>query len=95
MEGNVIKTSYEPYFAILTDGTAVIRDAGTPTDDVMEAISGPLYLLRNGEIRVTADGSMNPRNSVGIRTAAWCSSWRRVVWRPALSAWIAMKWRPS
>ena len=67
MEGNVIKTSYEPYFAILTDGTAVIRDAGTPTDDVMEAISGPLYLLRNGEIRVTADGSMNPRNSVGIR----------------------------
>ena len=67
MEGNVIKTSYEPYFAILTDGTAVIRDAGTPTDDVMEAISGPIYLLRNGEIEVTADGSMNPRNSVGIR----------------------------
>ena len=67
MEGNVIKPSYEPYFAILTDGTAVIRDAGTPTDDVMEAISGPLYLLRNGEIQVTADGSMNPRNSVGIR----------------------------
>ena len=67
MEGNVIKTSYEPYFAILTDGTAVIRDAGTPTEDVMEAISGPLYLLKNGEIQVTADGSMNPRNSVGIR----------------------------
>lgn len=67
MEGNVIKTSYEPYFAILTDGAAVIRDAGTPTDDVMEAISGPLYLLKNGEIQVTADGSMNPRNSVGIR----------------------------
>ena len=67
MEGNVIKTSYEPYFAILTDGTAVIRDAETPTDDVMEAISGPLYLLKDGEIRVTADGSMNPRNSVGIR----------------------------
>ena len=67
MEGNVIKTSYEPYFAILTDGTAVIRDAGTPTDDVMEAISGPIYLLQNGEIQVTADGSMNPRNSVGIR----------------------------
>ena len=67
MEGNVIKTSYEPYFAILTDGTAVIRDAGTPTDDVMEAISGPFYLLKNGEIQVTADGAMNPRNSVGIR----------------------------
>lgn len=67
MEGNVIKTSYEPYFAILTDGTAVIRDAETPTDDVMEAISGPIYLLQNGEIQVTADGSMMPRNSVGIR----------------------------
>ena len=67
MEGNVIKTSYEPYFAILMDGTAVIRDAGTPTDDVMEAVSGPLYLLRNGEIQVASDGSMNPRNSVGIR----------------------------
>ena len=67
MEGNVIKTSYEPYFAILMDGTAVIRDAGTPTDDVMEAVSGPLYLLRNGEIQVSPDGSMNPRNSVGIR----------------------------
>ena len=67
MEGNVIKEANEPYFAILTDGTAVIRDAGTPTDDVMEAISGPLYLLKNGEIQVTADGSMNPRNSVGIR----------------------------
>lgn len=67
MEGNVVKTSYEPYFAILTDGTAVIRDAGTPTDDVMEAISGPLYLLKNGEIQVSKDGAMNPRNSVGIR----------------------------
>ena len=67
MEGNVIKTSYEPYFAILTNGTAVIRDAGTPTDDVMEAVSGPLYLLRNGDIQVTSDRSMNPRNSVGIR----------------------------
>lgn len=46
MEGNVVKTSYEPYFAILTDGTAVIRDAGVPTDDVMEAVSGPFYLLK-------------------------------------------------
>lgn len=67
MEGNVIKEANEPYFAILTDGTAVIRDAGTPTDDVKEAISGPFYLLKNGEIQVTADGAMNPRNSVGIR----------------------------
>ena len=67
MEGNVVKTSYEPYFAILTDGRAVIRDAGTPTDDVMEAVSGPLYLLKNGEIQVASDGSTNPRNSVGIR----------------------------
>ena len=67
MEGNVIKTSYEPYFAILTDGTAVIRDAGTATDDVMEAVSGPFYLLKNGVIQQSSDGAMNPRNSVGIR----------------------------
>ena len=67
MEGNVVKTSYEPYFAILTDGMAVIRDAGTPTDDVIEAVSGPLYLLKNGEIQVAPDGSTNPRNSVGLR----------------------------
>ncbi len=67
MEGNVIKTSYEPYFAILTDGTAVIRDAGTPTDDVVEAVSGPFYLLKNGVIQQLSDGAMNPRNSVGIR----------------------------
>ena len=67
MEGNVIKTSYEPYFAILTDGTAVIRDAGTATDDVMEAVSGPFYLLKNGVIQQPSDGAMNPRNSVGIR----------------------------
>ena len=67
MEGNVVKTSYEPYFAILTDGTAVIRDAGVPTDDVMEAVSGPFYLLKNGLIQQASDGAMNPRNSVGIR----------------------------
>lgn len=67
MEGNVIKTSYEPYFAILTDGTAVIRDAGTPTDDVVEAVSGPFYLLKDGVIQQPSDGAMNPRNSVGIR----------------------------
>ena len=69
MEGNVIKEANEPYFAILKDGTAVIRDAGTPTDDVMEAVSGTPYLLKNGEIQanVMADGNMMPRNSVGIR----------------------------
>ena len=67
MEGNIIKTSYEPYFAILTDGTAVIRDAGTATDDVMEAVSGPFYLLKDGVIQQPSDGAMNPRNSVGIR----------------------------
>ena len=69
MEGNVIKEANEPYFAILKDGTAVIRDAGTSTDDVMEAVSGTPYLLKNGEIQanVMADGNMMPRNSVGIR----------------------------
>ncbi len=40
---------------------------GTATDDVMEAVSGPFYLLKNGVIQQPSDGAMNPRNSVGIR----------------------------
>ena len=67
MEGNVKKAKNEPYFAILTDGTAVIRDAGTDHSDVVEAISGPFYLVKNGEIAVTKDTDLMPRNSVGIR----------------------------
>ncbi len=71
MEGNIIKDHGEPYFAILKDGSAVIRDAGTDTSDVQEAISGPFYLIRDGKIDYDGGVSSNnghmPRNSVGIR----------------------------
>ena len=50
MEGHLIQTHenddwLEPYFAVLKDGSYDIRDYGTPTDDVAEAISGPFWLL--------------------------------------------------
>ena len=41
MEGNLVKTGNEPFFAILKDGSAVIRPAGSDTSDVVEAVSGP------------------------------------------------------
>lgn len=72
MEGNLITTGNtngnEPYFAILKDGTAVIREAGTDTSDVAEAISGPYWLIKDNEIVADKnDTSLNPRNSVGIK----------------------------
>lgn len=67
MEGNILKTSNEPYFAILKDGTAVIRDAGVDVSDVQEAISGPFYLIKDGQIVADKnDTSHMPRNSVGV-----------------------------
>ena len=66
MEGNAIRTKNEPYFAILKDGSAVIRDAGTDCSDVVEAISGPYYLVKNGKSVVSGSSSAVPRNSVGI-----------------------------
>ena len=66
MEGNAIKATGEPYFAILKDGTAVIRDAGVDHSDVVEAFSGPFYLVKDGKNVAPADPSQMPRNSVGI-----------------------------
>lgn len=66
MEGNGIKTKGEPYFAILKDGTPVIRDAGSDTSDVAEAVSGPFYLIKDGKSVAPVDNILMPRNSVGI-----------------------------
>lgn len=66
MEGNARKIASEPYFAILKDGTAVIRDGGTDTSDVLEAVSGPFLLVRDGQNVAPADTTLMPRNSVGI-----------------------------
>ena len=68
MEGNLVKTGAEPFFAILKDGSAVIRPAGSDTSDVVEAVSGPYMLVENGQIVPGLDqGDHMPRNSVGIR----------------------------
>lgn len=72
MEGNLIQTgnggSQEPYFAVLKDGSFVIRDYGTPTDDVAEAISGPFYLVKDGvNVMDKANEDQMPRNSIGLK----------------------------
>ncbi len=70
MEGNVVQTgiSQEPYFAVLKDGSYAIRDYGTPHDDVAEAISGPFWLVKNGEIMVAdTDQTLAPRHSIGLK----------------------------
>lgn len=70
MEGNVIQENdgvhFEPYFAVLKDGKFAIRDAGTDCSDVLEAISGPFYLIKDGQIQSNGDSRM-PVNSIGIK----------------------------
>lgn len=72
MEGNIVQQAGNtlaetPYFALLKDGTYAIRDYGTDCSDVEEAISGPFYLVRNGELQLTGDATLAPRNSIGLR----------------------------
>lgn len=71
MEGNVVQTgngnAKEPYFAVLKDGSYVIRDYGEDYSDVLEAISGPFYLVKDGvNVADPNNGDLMPRNSVGI-----------------------------
>lgn len=70
MEGNVIQENdgvhFEPYFAVLKDGKFAICDAGTDCSDVLEAISGPFYLIKDGQIQSNGDSRM-PVNSIGIK----------------------------
>lgn len=71
MEGNVVQTSNgstnEPYFAVLKDGSYAIRDYGTDHSDVVEAISGPFYLVKNSEIVAAVENVRAPRNSIGLK----------------------------
>lgn len=55
------------FFAILKDGTAVIRRAGDRTDDVKEAISAMFHTVENGKVLPIADESVHPRTAVGIK----------------------------
>ncbi|MBR6825107.1 MAG: phosphodiester glycosidase family protein, partial [Oscillospiraceae bacterium] len=72
MEGNVIQTgngnAKEPYFAVLKDGSYVIRDYGTDHSDVLEAVSGPFYLVKDG-VNVADPNNLDlmPRNSIGVK----------------------------
>ena len=67
MEGNQIyKSSKEPFFAVLKNGTVEIRDPGADTSDVLEAIGGSQYIVNNGEIVCEEGGLREPRQSIGI-----------------------------
>lgn len=65
---NPAKTKSEPYFALLKDGSYVIREAGTDTSDVVEAASGPFFLVKDG-VNVCNPGFTTeyPVNSVGFK----------------------------
>ena len=68
MDGKLIHQSVkQSFFAILYDGTAVIRRAGSRIDDVKEAVSGMSHLIENGKIVATDDVNTSPRCSVGIK----------------------------
>ncbi len=55
-----------PFFAILNDGTPVIRAGGSAIDDVKEAVSGGHILVRNGQ-NVAPANKLNPRTAIGIK----------------------------
>lgn len=72
MEGNLVQVNnsgaQEPYFAVLKNGKFAIRDFGTDTSDVLEAISGPFFLVRNGQnVADSNNTDLMPRNSIGLK----------------------------
>ena len=72
MEGNLVQrnngSSNEPYFAVLKDGSFEIREPGADCSDVQEAISGPFYLVRGGQVVVDNNNTdLMPRNSIGVK----------------------------
>lgn len=68
VNGNPGKVAAEPYFAVLKDGSYVIRDAGTDTSDVAEAVGSPFYLVKDGKnVASIFNESLVPVNSVGFK----------------------------
>ena len=66
------ETNGNPYFAILKDGTAVIRTGDISLDDVQEAIGGNVILVEDGKARDFSNSglygeSVNPRTVIGIK----------------------------
>ena len=69
MEGNVVKNASGNYFAILKDGTAVIR-TGALRGDEQEVVGGSTIMIENGRIAAMSgdyDTTKYPRTAVGVK----------------------------
>ena len=68
MDGKVVNSpAGQPhYFAVLKDGTPVIRDSSTAWADVKYAIGAPLRIVVGGEVVDNPDTSLLPRSAIGI-----------------------------
>ncbi len=69
MEGNVFRAEsaeLKPFFALLKDGSYVIRDCGSDYSDVVEAVSGSFYLVKDGVNVAPSYVGINPVNSLAI-----------------------------
>ena len=67
-EGHTLhKSDAEAFFAVLKDGSAVIRPAGGATSDVKEAIGGSYVLVSDGSNCFSAPGGeREPRQGIGV-----------------------------
>lgn len=68
IEGHVINSSQaEPFFAVLKDGSCVIRDSNGETGDVEEAVAGAWWLVRDGKnLMDHRYPQSEPRQVIGI-----------------------------
>lgn len=69
MNGQICNNVYNyPYFAILSDGSAVIANGGTVLTGIQEAVAGYMIIADNGKVTAQAesDTSLNPRTAVGV-----------------------------
>ena len=69
MEGNAVKNASGNYFAILKDGTAVIR-TGALRGDEQEVVGGSTIMIENGRIAAMSgdyDTTKYPRTAVGVK----------------------------
>lgn len=73
MDGTVYSQPNDrPYFALLKDGTAVIRDGSVPLDDVQEAVGGWPLIVKDGQTLISpSDGGYDnipySRTAIGIK----------------------------
>ena len=68
MEGKVYQgTNGRPFFAILKDGTAAIREGNVSLNDVESAVGGDVIIVKDGKINV--DPNNTYQNIVYSRTA--------------------------